>query len=425
MDPFSPLPLDMQACLVAREFSLCEADQLFASCRYTYHALRPYVHATKPDWVVEQIIAHTKDFDATAIRIERRITTMPTCDPRFAALFVRLLTNIETEARPWTRTDVGFGIALKGCGEHLEVFNPGKGTRISDAIIASLADQAKGLKKLVLSECKNLTDRSIVRIAHACGKTLKEIDLSYMSISEESIAAISAHCSNLTQLDLTACEVTDDALLTLEEGSCFELRRLTLSSCERITNVGVSAALRGCTQLTQLTLPHTIIADEDLVTIASHGTNLKVLNLSGCKRITDTGVRVIAQGCVRLALLILDWTNISDESLIALATYAKALEGVCVYNCARITDAGVLAIAKGCRGLAGLQLGSTDVSDEGLISLATWAKLLKALYLANCQHITDSGVRAILQGCPHLIQLDLEGTAISPEVQESARATLA
>ncbi|MFO8012317.1 MAG: hypothetical protein R6X20_03320 [Phycisphaerae bacterium] len=77
-----------------------------------------------------------------------------------------------------------------------------------------------------------------------------------------------------------------------------------------------------------------------------------------------------------------------------------------------ITDAGLADVAR-LPSLAVLDLGRCDIGAQGLANLKH-LKRLYALMLVNCKHVTDEGVKRLLE-LEHIQYLDLYGTEVTEE----------
>ncbi len=105
--------------------------------------------------------------------------------------------------------------------------------------------------------------------------------------------------------------------------------------------------------------------DEKLAEKLKGRTDLKILNLTGCWKITDAGL-VHLKGLTNLKKLSLGQTRITDAGLAHLKGLTK-LEYLNLYG-TKITDAG-LAHLEGLTNLKSLNLGQTRITDAGVKSL--------------------------------------------------------
>ena len=84
------------------------------------------------------------------------------------------------------------------------------------------------------------------------------------------------------------------------------------------------------------------------------------------------------------------------------------LTAIDLSECMRITDAGVLAIAQNCPHLTSLDLSNNFVlSDIGLSAIAESCHHLTSIGLFNIWNLSDIGASAIAEGCHHLTSIDI------------------
>lgn len=177
--------------------------------------------------------------------------------------------------------------------------------------------------------------------------------------------------------------------------------------------------------LEKLILPGSkLITDEFLISVSSHLTNLKILDLRACDKVTDSGVVSIATSCPRLTTCNLGRHRnghlITSISLIALATHTE-IETIGVAGC-NVTDAGIweLALLRGAH-ITRLSLNNctllTNHSIPALISTNSFPNL-SVLEIRNIHNMTDMrpivsykkwkhslGLTVLIEGCERIEKL--------------------
>ncbi|KND91104.1 Growth hormone-inducible transmembrane protein [Tolypocladium ophioglossoides CBS 100239] len=183
---------------------------------------------------------------------------------------------------------------------------------------------------------------------------LKKLNLSYCKhITDRSMAHLAAHASNrLVSLSLTRCTSISDA--GFQSWAAYKFEKLT------------DLCLADCTYL----------SDNAIVALVNAAKNLTHLDLSFCCALSDTSTEVVALGLPRLRELRLAFCGsaVSDGSLESIALHLTELEGLSVRGCVRVTGKGMESVLRGCT-----RLKWTDVSQcrnlEGWLrtgSLAKW-----------------------------------------------------
>ena len=153
------------------------------------------------------------------------------------------------------------------------------------------------LESLNLSGCYSLTD---VGLGHAFVHdvpTLSVLNLSLCKqITDSSLERIAQHLKGLEILDLAGCtNITNWGLFLIAWG-LRRLKSLNLRSCRYVSDTGIAhltgvMEAEGCKDLEQLTLQDCQkLSDVALKYVARGLERLKVLNLSFCGGITDSGM---------------------------------------------------------------------------------------------------------------------------------------
>ena len=92
-----------------------------------------------------------------------------------------------------------------------------------------------------------------------------------------------------------------------------------------------------------------------------------------------------------------------------------------------VKESTVRALMQGCPALISLDLSCCDnTRDAAIISLSKSFPALTALYMGGCDKITDTAVRTISQSCPELSSIELGvGHDYSGKVTDSSAIALA
>ncbi|KAF7731998.1 hypothetical protein EC973_007103 [Apophysomyces ossiformis] len=230
--------------------------------------------------------------------------------------------------------------------EHLDVSNCKITDKGLDAFIRlqRLSDNAKfkpELEVLLLDGCQDIRSErtfSSLQVSHAvalrflfrvrvcadnvqCRSNFKadqpllNLDLTgFLQVTDEGVRYI-ARMRSLRYLSLDGTKVTDEGVIQL--GDLLDLEQLYLDRTS-VSDVGLSK-ITGLSKLTTLSLSATRVSDAGLCLIGdSEQTkftrNLRTLNLSHCRQVSDKGVQGLA-GILNLANLNLDHTGVSRQCL--------------------------------------------------------------------------------------------------------------
>jgi hypothetical protein len=285
----------------------------------------------------------------------------------------RLQTMLPWRMRPWLDRAESVEFAPDG-----PVFQTPSLDQADIAAIATLSRLREVDISGMLIYGRDLTPLSKLR-------NLETLRLGDASITDGNVAEL-GDMQGLRELWLDCSpNLTDQSLVSLRKAR--HLRVLSFGR-SRLTDAGL-ANLKDMTELEELYLLESEVGDEGLRIVAGM-TNLRTLDLQGCKRVTDKGLAYI-DGLSELRGLDLGETS--------------------------VTDAG-LANLHGLRNLESLCIDNTDITDGGLAHVAGMASLTNLVLVGN--RITDRGL-AQLMGLTNLKRL----TIIVPGVSEEGLLQLA
>ncbi|KAI4140279.1 MAG: hypothetical protein L6R39_005868, partial [Caloplaca ligustica] len=160
------------------------------------------------------------------------------------------------------------------------------------------------LRKLTLSYCKHVTDRSMAHMAFHAASRLEQIDLTRCTtITDQGFQHWGQfQFSRLTKLCLADCTyLTDNAIVYLTNAAK-GLRDLDLSFCCALSDTATEVLALGCPHLRRLNLSFcgSAVSDSSLRSIGLHLLELRELSVRGCVRVTGIGVEAIVDGCHKL-----------------------------------------------------------------------------------------------------------------------------
>ena len=126
--------------------------------------------------------------------------------------------------------------------------------------------------------------------------------------------------------------------------------------------------------------------------------HLRILDLTCCTRLTDSGVKKIIDAAPRLRNLVLAKCRlITNSSLVDIARLGKNLHYLHLGHCANITDEGVKTLVTHCNRIRYIDLGCcTNLTDESVKRLAVLPKL-KRIGLVKCNSITDESIYTLAE----------------------------
>jgi hypothetical protein len=236
-------------------------------------------------------------------------------------------------------------------------------------------------------------------------------------------------CNNLRHLSLKRrCSdfrrVNDFGILMLAEG-CKQLRTIRLGGFSKVSDAGYAALFhsgkdlnkfevsnglclsdlacldldKAAPNVTEVRFLSCYLLTSDTAISLSSCTNLKILDLSGCKSIADSGLVSISQ-LSELTLLDLAGADITDAGLSGLGNGKCPISSLCLRGCRRITSNGIASLLCGSgtinKTLVSLDVGNVPkISGRAVIVIAKNCEHIRSLSLRNCLFITDSSLEVL------------------------------
>ena len=286
-------------------------------------------------------------------------------------------------------TDEGFASLSAHCGVHVHSWKMKSVWDISANAVLEMANNAKDLEEIDLSNCRKVSDNLLARIvgwvvtephpssaqrtkhggpmpAHpnaqipppgtvvGCPK-LKRLTLSYCKhVTDRSMAHLAVHAhARLQSIDLTRCTtITDGGFQHWSIYKFARLERLILADCTYLTDNAIVYLTNAAKGLKELDLVRFSIHASQLTPKERFIANL-VPKQSFCCALSDTATEVLSLGCPSLESLKLSFCGsaVSDSSLRSIGLHLLELRELSVRGCVRVTGVGVEAVVAGCNKL--------------------------------------------------------------------------
>ncbi|TFJ99792.1 Leucine-rich repeat-containing protein 29 [Platysternon megacephalum] len=257
--------------------------------------------------------------------------------------------------------------------------------------VCSTPELRPSLASLSFAFCSLLRDSSVLSLARSLSPSLRVLDLSScVSITNVSIQAISSHLPRLTVLRLAWCkELTDWGLLGVEEPrEERNHRRENLEQDPKVLSDSTwnesrkqhQASLQALQQLQELDLMACSKLTDTSITKAIRFPALRRLSLSLLPEITDASLVAVARGCQSLELLSMSHCGkLTDKGFMEAGSSLRRLQHLVISGCSQLTRQTLTAISRECR-----QLKSLDVSMCHGISMADIELFQAQLPLQTC-----------------------------------------
>ncbi|KAJ5156187.1 hypothetical protein N7492_008990 [Penicillium capsulatum] len=262
-------------------------------------------------------------------------------------------------------TDEGFSALANTCASNSATWKMKSVWDVTASAILDMSTKATGLQEVDLSNCRKVGDTLMARIVgwtvhgnHKANETKSSIKPTIQT-AESTVYG----CPRLKKLTLSYCKhVTDRSMHHIASHAASRIEEMDLTRCTTITDQGFQYwGNARFTNLRRLCLADcTYLTDNAIVHLTNAAKQLQELDLSFCCALSDTATEVLALQCSSLKYLNMSFCGsaISDPSLRSIGLHLLSLEHLSVRGCVRVTGVGVEAVSEGCH-----QLQSFDVSQ--------------------------------------------------------------
>lgn len=182
---------------------------------------------------------------------------------------------------------------------------------------------------------------SLVTVTRWAGIQAQRLYLRRFKGPSQDLMSIPLHCTALRTVDLSFNSSVDDSLLTSIATKIPTLTNILLRKCRRVTDTGVIMLARHCTQLMSLDLSAiSLLTDHAVIQIAHlRQRTLRILILSHCPQLTDSCALPLSK--LSLSALFFRGSCISDSAvrtLVSNSLCGKSLHCIDLLDCPRITS---------------------------------------------------------------------------------------
>ena len=243
-----------------------------------------------------------------------------------------------------------------------------------------------------LSQLSEMTEEIVVDQKVSKRKTRLELSMA-SALGED--AGPSAEEQNAEEEALIAANAANHKIRWSNAMKKHGLLTLDIAGADRVTDLGLKSVADTCSSLRNLDITGAYrITDVGIRALALCAGDLRSLNLSGCMGVVGPGFAVVGQCCSQLTTLKLS-------------------------GCKQIPTWVMLNIFEGCRQIEEMDLSyCVKLSDHEVKTMAAKCKVIKTLNLSECKQVSDVGVLAVSQGCMALEELDLSRSELQFKITD-------
>ena len=212
---------------------------------------------------------------------------------------------------------------------------------ITDILCPFIGDRPRAID---LNNCFHITDEGFTALANACGGNVRLLKMkSVWDVTAPAILQMANQAKELREIDLSNCRKVSDTLLArivgwLVPGSAFNQMNGKPAQSAKLSAKGIvqttvqtpAGSFFGCPYLKRLTLSYCKhVTDRSMHHIASHAASrLEEVDLTRCTTITDLGFQYWgnAQFSRLRKLCLADCTYLTDNAIVYLTNAAKGLQ---------------------------------------------------------------------------------------------------
>ncbi len=281
-------------------------------------------------------------------------------------------------------TDASLSFLFGRCRRLVDVSLDGC-TAVGEAALVALAWSNPQLERLsAVSAARAVTPGSMEAIAAGCPR-LKYLRAGRCSrLDDDAVAALCSRCRQLKAVDLSSCDIGDDAALSLSL-LCSSLHHINLCGNPRLTNASLAILVNMCSDVEYLNLAGCAIQDSAFRDMSSIQRRLQVLVVGSCTELTSTvfsGISFAALREIKLSYC----SELSDDSINDLCGGAPDLESIDIGGLKHLTNHSVLQI------------------------VSTYRSTLLELCIRGLPRVTDAAMHSLLEAhrpLPRLRTLDV------------------
>uniref|UniRef100_A0A7N0TDZ8 F-box domain-containing protein n=1 Tax=Kalanchoe fedtschenkoi TaxID=63787 RepID=A0A7N0TDZ8_KALFE len=267
--------------------------------------------------------------------------------------------------------------ALGSLGKHfssLKQMHLGRSNSISDRGVSDFVTNIRSLDSLRVEDCRRISGFGLLDILSNCGSQLSHLEFVrcvYMAGCLLADIQTLIPCVSLRALSIHDCPMFSTQSLLLLAKMCPYITTLNFTGAAGLQDRSILPLVTTCKYIDRLNLS----GFENLTDLAVYevvmlrGTSLQVLNLEGCRGVTDKCMGEIARHCLALKELNLSGCRISDSGVVQLAFGRFTLQTLSLKNCLLLTDSSVQYLVMLGRSLSTLDVRNCDSFSPSRLDL--------------------------------------------------------
>ena len=264
------------------------------------------------------------------------------------------------------------------CIQHLRV----KHMSTAAQIIQVCKQLGSNLKTLSLQGCRCVNDALLEVLSKYC-PNLTHLDVSrcrQLDVVKEATwlhKCSAANWKKLSVLDLNGCKEMSDMLVSKIADTLPLIVDLSISGCKSVNISTWQKLAKKVSTLKYLDISRSDMTDETMLEFSQiPDLNLREINLTACKYLTDNGVVSLVKYQTSLEVIKLACVQITNTTLAAIGKYLQQLRGLDLNSCRQLTDGALSSVKRLLLNLESLNLYSCyQLSNSGLTQFLCWTQV--------------------------------------------------
>jgi uncharacterized protein YjbI with pentapeptide repeats len=247
---------------------------------------------------------------------------------------------------------------------------------------------------------------------------LKEIDLSFTSITDDELRELLENSSNLQKINLYCRHIIGTAFNS-ETIKLEHLIEINMSFCSNLTDDHLKKLIEKCPKLQKINLSNTKITGKAFASGDIKLEHLTEIDISDCANLTDDKLKMLLEKCPNLQIIKLSNITITGAAFDSAVIKLEDLKEIDISECKNLTDDNLQRLIQKCPNLQKINLSKTKITGVAFDSGAINLEHLTEIDISYCYNFKGDHLKMLLEKNPHLQKINLEATGITCTVFES------
>ncbi|RJE20824.1 F-box domain protein [Aspergillus sclerotialis] len=304
----------------------------------------------------------------------------------------------------------------------------------SDSLLKIITSGGPFVRDLNLRGCIQLRDKWMMegeKISDSCRNVIN-FSLEGTRIDKSSVHFFLLRNPRLEYINLTGLSSVTNSAMKIIAQSCPYLGILNVSWCSNVDTKGLKKIVQSCHRLRDLRASEIRGFDDGDFALKLFERNTLERLIMGRTDLTDQSLKYLIQGENPHIDLLTDrpvvpprrfrhldlhqCTEVTDEGLKTLAHNVPDLEGLRLSQCSELTDDSIIDVIRTTPKLSHFEVEDVErVTNNLLIELAKCpcAAHLEHLNISYCESLGDVGMLQVMKSCPNIRSVEMDNTRVS------------